>query len=157
MRRAICSATLVLLLLLIGCAGRSEVSLVVGDIQGPATVNEGTTAQYTITATGDTGIAYQWAIEPSSAGSFSLGNASTTDFTASTVASDISAKLEVWVASDHASPVVRSRQIEIKNVATVNHAPVAAAHADPTEVDAGGEVQFYDDSTDPDGVGDIVK
>jgi len=157
MRRAIRSATLILLLLLIGCAGRSEVSLVAGEIQGPEAVNEGATAQYTITATGDTGIACQWAVEPSSAGSFSPANASTTDFTASTVASDISAKLEVWVASDNASPVVRSRQIEIKNVATVNHAPVAAAHADPTEVDAGGEVQFYDDSTDPDGIGDIVK
>lgn len=38
-----------------------------------------------------------------------------------------------------------------------NLPPVAAAHANTYQINPGGEVQFFDDSTDPDGVADIIK
>ena len=41
-----------------GCGGSGAVGLVVGDIEGPESVNEGTTVQLAISATGDAGITF---------------------------------------------------------------------------------------------------
>jgi len=149
----------VMLLCAVGCAGAGgQARLVVSGVVGPETVREGASGEYSVfaTAMGNAAVACQWAIEPPSAGSFSPKDKSTTIFTAGYVEADTPAEIVVTVTSGACEPEVRSLTIRIVDV-TSDNPPLAAAHADPTDLYKGDEVQFYDDSTDPDGNTDIVK
>ncbi len=149
----------VMLLGAVGCAGEGgQTRLAVSGVVGPETVKEGSAAQYSVfaTAMGSAAVACQWAVDPSDAGSFSPKDKSTTTFTAGYFEADTPAEIVVTVTSAACEPEVRFVTIRIVDV-TSDNPPLAAAHADPTELDAGGKVQFYDDSTDPDGNTDIVK
>jgi len=112
---------LVFCLLIAGCGGGGggggPQKLVVGEIEGPAIVNEGGTAvQYHISASGDSGITYQWAVNPASAGTFKVQGESTTAFIATAVLGDTTATIRVVVSSDHSDPILKEKGIQIKDV-----------------------------------------
>ena len=114
----------VLCLAVFGCGGGGGGGggggLIVGDIQGPTTVNEGGTAvQYTVTARGDTGITYQWAVDPASAGTVKVQGQATTAFIATPTSHDLDAIIRCAVDSDHSDPVVKELHIKIMNVANL--------------------------------------
>ena len=97
---------LILTFLLSACDGGP--SLIVGPLTGPDTVTEFGTAQFSISAEGDTGIMYQWAVDPPGAGYFSTQLDETIDFTAAEVFSDTQVTISVVISSDNASPVYLS-------------------------------------------------
>jgi len=100
-----------------GGGGGGGGKLVVGNIEGPSIVNEGGTAvQYHVDASGDTGITYQWAIDPPSAGSFKVNGSATTAFIAAPRSNDTYATIRVVVNSDNSDSVVKEKDIEIKDV-----------------------------------------
>ncbi len=137
-------------------------NLMVGSIIGPSEVPEGTTVEFHIDAHSDSGISYLWAVEPVGFGSIENPDAATTLFTAPEVDTATWIVLRVVVNSDNDGPVVRSEDILIVDSGDPddgedNDPPVAGAHASTTFVEPGIQIQFYDDSTDPDGEDDIVK
>jgi len=107
---------LIALQLATGCGGGVG-GLVVGKIQGPQSVDERSSAQYSVAATGDTGIAWQWAVDPQSAGTFSDPTSAGTDFAASPTSADISGTISVTVDSANDGPVVSTLKIVIKALA----------------------------------------
>jgi len=99
-----------------GGGGPNNGKLVVGNIEGPDIVNEGGTAvQYHVTASGDTGINYQWAVEPAGAGTFKVNGVATTGFIATPRASDLDATIKCVVTSDNGGPVIQNKNITIVN------------------------------------------
>ncbi|MCK4721327.1 hypothetical protein KAU08_11730 [bacterium] len=116
---------LALLGIFIGCGGGGGngggPKLIVGDISGPATILETSSADYSITATGDTGITYLWAVDPPGAGILSPQNAETTNFTASEVDTDTPAVITVVVNSDNDGPIIKSIEITIEDSAPQNN------------------------------------
>ena len=129
----------------------------VGDITGSLTVNENSSAQYSVSVTGGTGVTYAWSCEPASAGTWTNQATSTGTFNASSVSADMSVTVKVAVNSNELSaPIVRELGITVKNVSN-NQPPIAKAKASPNPQTVGLAVHFSDDgSYDPDG-GSIVK
>lgn len=80
------------------CEGSGE--LIVSEISGVDVINNGGFAQYTVNASGDSGITYSWFCLPETAGEFSTPNAESTLFTAAQVSSDTDIKVKVLVKSD---------------------------------------------------------
>ncbi len=105
----------IVLLAFAGCGGGGA-RLAVGDISGPTAVNENFSAQYSITATGDTGIECQWAVEPASLGTLSSQTSLTTAFVAGNVSADTSGTIRVSVTSDNGGPVVESLGITVHDL-----------------------------------------
>jgi len=107
-------------LILAGCGGGGgpdpSGKLVVGDIEGPSTVNEGGTAvQFHVPASGDTGITYMWAVDPAGAGTFKTNGEATTAFHATPRASDLAAIIRCVVTSDNGGPIIQTKNITIKD------------------------------------------
>ncbi len=101
---------------LLGCGSGGGGGLVVGSIHGPSAVTEKTSAQYTVTATGDTGITYQWAVNPPSAGVFQNQTSNTATLVAAEVSADLPAVIHVSVQSDNYGPVVKKKPITVTDV-----------------------------------------
>ncbi|MFH1676087.1 MAG: hypothetical protein ABIC40_03595, partial [bacterium] len=102
----------------VGCGGGGGGSkgLTVGPIKGDATINENSSKQYNVVASGDTGIKYSWAIDAASLGSITSQNTAKCTFNAGSVNADTDGKIRVSVLSDHASsPVIRELKIIVKN------------------------------------------
>jgi hypothetical protein len=97
-----------------GGGGGGELS--VGGIQGPTSVNEGASAQVSVTASGDTGITYQWTCNPGSAGTLTNASGATCTFTAAAVTADTSATISVTVTSDNDGPDVAQLSITVTDV-----------------------------------------
>lgn len=91
-------------------------TLVVSSISGGSTINEGTCASYSVTASGDTGITYSWTCIPSSGGTFSTPNAAVTNFCANNVSQDTQVTLQVDVSSDNYGTVRKSTVITVLNI-----------------------------------------
>jgi hypothetical protein len=148
-----------------GGGGGGTGGLVVGNIQGPTTVNEGGTAvQYTVTASGDTGITYQWAVDPASAGNFKVNGQATTAFIATPISANIEATIRCVVDSDHHDPVVKELAIHIMNVDNLSvsaiQGPTAVTENSSTDyiVDAAGDTGItYQWSVDPDSAGSFTN
>jgi len=138
--------------LAVGCGGGNR--LIVGEIRGPASIVKGAGVEYSVEASGDTGITYRWAVDPWWIGSFSDQASNTTAFHAGHAASEMTAVIRVVVNSDRDGPVVRSIDIVFR---VTNNPPVAMAYAEPTEVNPGMFVGFFDESIDPDDGDVIVK
>jgi len=121
--RPFLTGILIPFLVLIGCGGGSPVDpgngddthLIVGVIQGPDIVEENTSPQYSVDASGDTGITYHWTVEPDTLGSFTNPTSPTTMFNAGEVSQDTAATIRVVVSSDNGLPVHRTKQITILN------------------------------------------
>ncbi len=144
--------------------------LIVGSISGPIKVPEGTTVEFRVDAEGDSGITCFWVVNPVGFGILSNPNSKSTTFTAPEVDADFEIVIRVVVNSDRDGPVIRSTNVTIVDIGEpndgdngddddpppINHPPTAAAHVSTVEVEVGVEIQFFDDSTDPDGNDDIV-
>jgi len=94
--------------------------LVVGDIAGPDAVDENSSAQYSITASGDTGITYLWSCDPASAGACTNQTSATATFNAGPVDTDTEAKIKVTVNSDLGVPINKEFSITVKDVPIPN-------------------------------------
>jgi len=146
-------------ILILGCNG-SGIKLIVGDISGPDSVYQGDSVQLSITAGGDSGIVYIWAVDPYTSGTFNDTGSPNPIFTASLSDTEsLDAVISVVVASDKSDPVLRSHDIVIKKEPSppVKEKPVALAQASSVQAQVFQEITFFDaGSYDPDG-GDIVK
>ncbi len=103
-----------------GCdsgGGGGGVVLIVSDIQGTAELDENASAQFSVAATGDTGLTYAWLCNPPSAGHFSSQAAPTCTFNAYEVSTATSVEFRVVVQSDNSDPVVKIRSLLIRDVA----------------------------------------
>ena len=87
--------------------------LVVQGISGPSSIKGGSSASYSVSATGDTGLAYAWAVDPSSSGSILYADTAAIVLQTSQVENDLSAKLQVTVVGDHDGPLVNSTNLII--------------------------------------------
>jgi len=83
----------------VGQCGESG-ELIVSEISGSDVINSGGFAQYTVNASGDTGITYSWLCIPESGGVFGTPNAYSTQFEAAEVTSDTNVIIKVIVKSD---------------------------------------------------------
>jgi hypothetical protein len=92
--------------------------LKVGNITGPLTVSSGATVQFTIAATGDTGITYQWVSDPISAGTLTDSTSATVSFEAVNVAVDVDVTITVTVNSDNGGPLVDTIAFTVLKIAT---------------------------------------
>jgi len=101
----------IFILVLTGCDKGGP--LIVSEIQGPSTISENVAVTFTILAEKDTGIMYNWAVDPPTSGTFSQQNSSTTQFTASETDADFSVVIKVLVNSDNDSVVSRTKEITI--------------------------------------------
>ncbi|MCX6646696.1 MAG: hypothetical protein NTY09_10105, partial [bacterium] len=145
------------------CCDRDGHILIVGDIYGFHNVPEGTTVEYSVDAESDSEITYNWEVNPVGYGTLGSPAAASTTFTAPEVDSDFEIVISVVVNSDNDGPVVRSMDVVVKDIpeppddnAPVNRPPSAGAYSSLTVVEPEVEIQFTDDSTDPDGQEDIV-
>ena len=160
---------LLLLFIILGC-NRGGNILMVGGISGPNEVPEGTTVEYSVDAESSTGFTYNWVVNPVGFGTLGSPTAASTTFTAPDVDSDFEIVIRVVVNYKSNGPVVRSLDVTVRDITDsenpddppdddppVNHPPAAAAHVDDNEIIVGDSLQFYDDSTDPDGDDDILS
>ncbi len=158
------------ILLAAGCSGGGgdgTSETYTGDIQGPGTVQEGKSVEFSLgREVSTTGLSCQWAVDPSLIGSFSNQGVSVVTFTAANVTEDTAAKIRVVITRENVNPMVLSRDIVIReqsskpspneDPSSLNQPPEAVAHAEPRMIHPGQEIQFFDHSTDPDGPDDIV-
>ncbi len=89
--------------------------LSVGSIAGPLSVDENTSADFSVVATGDTGITYDWSVDPATAGDFTNGTTTTASFNAASVSADIPVVISVAVNSDSYGPVTRDLSITVRD------------------------------------------
>ena len=113
--RAIIVAALLLSILAPGCSGDGN-RLIVGDIEGPDSVDENSSVQYSVSASGDTGITFQWTVDPPSAGTFKNPDSATTTFNSSMVSTDSQVRIIVTICSDNCDPLVKKLAIELKEI-----------------------------------------
>ncbi len=157
-------AILILLICFSICCSSGSAGLVVRAIDGPSQVDEGETAVYTVTASGDTGISYEWALDPSTAGLLSGAGTNSASFTTAMVDSDTTIRIRVSVSSADYGPVVASIIVTVIDVIQdddpsdgVNQPPEAQAQPEDAEILLGDTVFFFDNSFDPDGSMDIIS
>jgi len=101
-----------------GGNGNNGGNLVVGNIAGPTSIVENSSAQFTVAASGDTGIKYLWACDPASAGWFANQTSATTTFSAASVTTDTAVTIRVTVNSDHYGPILKNCGIIVLNAAS---------------------------------------
>jgi PKD repeat protein len=154
MKLSLILLTLIFICVITGCNGSSITPLELSGIKGPATVNEQGQAQYSVEASGDYDLTFQWTLDPPAVG-FLKGD-TTKKVTLYTYELDETAKAKLTLVVETAKlgPVKQSKEIEVVNS---NQPPEAKAHSDKTIIGDGQYVQFYDDSTDDNGVADIYN
>ncbi len=87
----------------------------VSEINGPLAIDENTSGIFNILAGGDTGITYEWSVDPPDAGIFEEPGTAGTKFTAGWVLFDTPAEIGVVVNSDNHAPVFKVLDITIIN------------------------------------------
>jgi len=151
--RRIAQILAVLTVLAVGIPGCFGTRMVFSGISGPDAVAENSDAEYAIEIGGERPDLYQWAVEPSSAGTITNRDGPSCTFHAGAVESNTEIRIRVTIRSPHDGPYLLGKVVEIIDT---SRTPVAAAHADKSSVQIGEPVQFFDDSTDPDGPDDIM-
>jgi hypothetical protein len=91
----------------------TTVNLSVTEILGPLTVEGGSSVTFGVEVNGDTGVICAWTVDPPDSGTFTHPALRYTNFEASKVASEKKALLRVEIVSDHAGPVVKTREITL--------------------------------------------
>jgi hypothetical protein len=87
--------------------------LVVGNIDGPATIDGCSTVDFSIYAKGDTGKAFLWSCDPPYAGSFDPSNSPHTKFTSAELIKDTRVGIRVVVTTGKSGPAIRIREVTI--------------------------------------------
>ncbi len=98
-----------------GCSSGGGISLVISSIEGPIEIDEYSTAQYNITAGGDTGIQYAISVLPSSAATIQLLTSSSVRLHAEQVSSDTQFTIQVVVTSDNTDPQTVMLEVTISD------------------------------------------
>lgn len=111
---------LLLVSISLSCNGKGII-IVVGQIEGPGSISESSSTDYTVSASGDSNITYQWAIDPPTSGNLTNPASESVALSVYGIADDGSVTLTVAVTSDNDGPVVRSLIISIQDVPN-NHA-----------------------------------
>jgi PKD repeat protein len=148
------SIFLITILACFGCSGGGKILLVVSDISGPSPIDENQVADYSVSVQNGVEIQYAWIVDPSSAGSLVNAGKAKTTFHANECTVNTKAKIRVSVTGWKSETEVAEMEITIMDT---NQAPHAAASCDAARIGHGNQVQFYDESTDPQGGNDIVK
>lgn len=143
------------LLLLLSACSQGGNRLVAGPIEGPDIIASRSTVEFSLAASANSVIKYNWNIDPPESGTFISNISRITKFKAADIQSDITATISVLVSSGNEGPISRSKVITI--VYTENQQPTASAVISASENLYGDPVQFENLSTDPDGVDDIEK
>ena len=141
------------LMFLVACGG-GMVALSVSEINGPGSLDERQAADYSVDVVNDTNLSYAWTVTPLSAGSLTNASSETATFHANDVTVDTTVQISASITGTKVEPAVVTREV---TVIDTNQMPRASAHSDKTKIGHGQSVQFYDDSTDPEGDSDIVK
>lgn len=114
-----CEDVIRTLLITIVPAEQHQGGLSVGDITGPGSVAEETTAPFSIVAQGDAGITYEWKVDPCNAGVFDSPDSPSVNFTASPMydqhIQSTVVDITVEVSSANHATVVKSRKLAIIN------------------------------------------
>jgi len=105
MSRIFLSAFFILAIVISGC--NTGGGLQVGEIEGPTTIGVNETAHYSVTVSNGTGLVYQWAVDPPSAGYFINTSSSTTDFFGVRGPVEDPFIIRVSVSSNEYAPVVK--------------------------------------------------
>ena len=84
-------------------------------IDGADEILESTCEQYSVEAIGDTGIIYNWTVNPPTAGYFEDPSAASTNFCANPVDVNTLVTLQVEVNSDHGGPKFKAKEVTIIN------------------------------------------
>jgi hypothetical protein len=106
--------SVLLCMLLPGCKSGLVPNLIVGDIEGLVEIYENSSNEYSISSTGDTGITFQWTLEPPDTGELEPDEATVAILNAGDVDEDTPVVLRVIVESDNGGPLVKSLGITIR-------------------------------------------
>jgi PKD repeat protein len=139
-------------LALLSCSSGGSIEF--GEIIGPGSVDENSDSDYSINASGSDFIEYAWLVEPASAGTFINADKAKATFHANECMVNTQAKIRVSMTGWKSETEVTEMEITIMDT---NQAPHAAASCDVDRIGHGSQVQFYDESVDPEGDNDIVK
>ncbi|MFH1675719.1 MAG: hypothetical protein ABIC40_01755 [bacterium] len=90
-----------------------EYQLVADKISGQPYVYADASMPYSISATGDTGITFQWSCVPPDVGIFSPSDGTDVSFTAGNVKEPMDVKLTVEIAADHSGKITESHDLKI--------------------------------------------
>ncbi len=153
---------LALALLLAGCGGSGGASDVsptsnTGSINGPDSIHENSSNQYSIQRSSNAISSCQWSVVPATAGTFTASTSPSTSFNTGSVSSDTEAEIQVLVTPETGTASVSKLKIVIKDSQPDGSQPVANAQAEPTSIHPGDSVQITNFSHDPDGIDTIVK
>lgn len=88
----------------------------VGEIQGPDSVEELKSIEFSISVDGGSGITYSWSCDPPDAGQFYNPTSFLTNFTAMEVESDTQVKITVTVGFADFDPVAKHKDITVTNI-----------------------------------------
>lgn len=146
-------ATGVLLLLVILFSGCTSSGLIIGSINGPTVIQGGTSVKYSIEASGDTGITWQWAVNPPGAGNFSAPDKAETEFNASFIGVEDAqmVKIQVVVTSDDGGPAIKTLDVKIQNEPVQDLLNIGEISG-PSEVNMGESASFSIDVSGDTGI-----
>jgi len=136
----------------IACSGSGK--LVLKEIQGPGTLDENAVADYYVGVEKGIAGSYAWTIDPSDAGVLTNTSLATCTFQPDEVTVDSVVTITVTVTGANTPAIIESREITVTDT---NQMPHAAAQVDKPRIGHGQTVQFFNESTDPEGDTDIVK
>ena len=85
------------------------------NIEGADELGESTCEPYSVEAIGDSGIIYNWTVDPPAAGYFEDPSADATNFCANPVTTNTEVTLQVVVNSAHGGPITRTKDVTIIN------------------------------------------
>jgi hypothetical protein len=89
------------------------VNLSTTEILGPGEVESGSSVTFGVEVIGDTGVKCAWSVDPPDSGTFTHPALRYTNFEAGDTTSEKKALVRVEIVSDHAGPVVKTREITL--------------------------------------------
>ncbi len=147
MRAYLFTSILLCAFILSGCTGSGITPLVLSDIHGPKIVSEQASVQYSVDASGDRDLEFEWTIKPGTVGFLTDKTTKIPTLHTYEINGNIDAVLTLVVDTVKYGPVVKSIDIRVVDS---NQPPTAQATADHERIGDGQYVQFTDESTDPD-------
>jgi hypothetical protein len=133
-----------------------------GTIQGPNSLNEGSSAEYRVERAATTSAAYHWTCDPPTSGQITSPTSQATVFKAGAVSQDTPVKIAVSITPENGSASISNITVTVKHVPETGNPPIASTPVASAEVDRdmikpGQSVHLTDTSTDPDGAATITK
>ena len=105
-------AGVILAFSLVSCSDKSN-DMKVGSIDGPTTMNQGDTANFSVEVKGVSVESYAWTVDPSDAGTIKNSDKSTCSFTADMIGADTIAKIRVTITPTQGAPVVVEKDVTL--------------------------------------------